>query len=79
MRPAEAEAALWALLPRITCPTLLVHGAESDILLPATAVRIAGAIPGCQVVNVAHAGHPVPLDNPDGFLAAVRPFFLAGL
>lgn len=73
---AEAEAALWALLPRVTCPTLLVHGTESDVLLAGTVERMRSAITRCQVVEVAQAGHLVPIDNPDGFLAAVRPFLL---
>jgi pimeloyl-ACP methyl ester carboxylesterase len=73
---ADAEAALWALLPRIACPTLLVRGGVSDLLTPATAERMVTTIPECTLAEVANAGHGVHLDNPDAFLAAVRPFLL---
>ncbi len=64
----------WALLRRITCPTLLVRGAESDILSRETAERMVREIPDCSLVEVPDSGHSVPLDNPAGFLAAVREF-----
>lgn len=69
----NAEAA-WALLPRITPPTLLIRGAASDILSAETAARMVEAIPDCRLVEVEDAGHSVPLDNPRGFIAAVRSF-----
>jgi pimeloyl-ACP methyl ester carboxylesterase len=34
-------------------------------------------MPNCKLVTVAESGHPVPLDNPDGFIAAVKPFLLS--
>ena len=69
--PTDAEA-MFAALARITCPTLLVRGAESDLLGRATAERMAAAIPDCTLVEVSDAGHSVPLDNPEGFRDAVR-------
>jgi esterase len=71
-RPAPEQA--WALLPRISCPTLLVRGANSDILSETTAARMLREIPQCTLVTVPNAGHSVPLDNPSGFIAAVQPF-----
>lgn len=71
-RPDEADA--WAGLRRIGCPTLLVRGAASDILDRETAERMVQEIPNCRLVEVPDAGHSVPLDNPDGFLAALRGF-----
>jgi pimeloyl-ACP methyl ester carboxylesterase len=73
-RPRPTPEAGWALMPRITCPTLLVRGADSDILSPETAARMAREIPNCRLVEVPDAGHSIPLDNPAGFLAAVSPF-----
>ncbi len=72
--PRPDPEAAWASLPRITCPTLLVRGAESDILDRATAERMVREIPNCRLVEVPDAGHSVPLDNPRGFLAAVQDF-----
>jgi pimeloyl-ACP methyl ester carboxylesterase len=64
----------WALLRSIATPTLLVRGAESDLLDPAIAERVAAEMPICTLVTVPAAGHPVPLDNPQGFIDAVRPW-----
>ncbi|MEO9255794.1 MAG: alpha/beta hydrolase [Tepidiformaceae bacterium] len=69
--PGDAEA-IWASLANITCPTLLVRGAESDLLGMAAAERMVATIPNCKLVQVAKSGHSVPLDNPAGFLEAVR-------
>ncbi|MBI5949150.1 MAG: alpha/beta hydrolase [Chloroflexi bacterium] len=66
----------WALLPKIACPTLLVRGEESDVLAPETAARMVREIRGCEFVEVAGSGHSIPLDRPEGFLEAVRPFLL---
>src|SRR5262249_3391108 len=59
--------ASWALLPKIACPTLLVRGAESDILSRETADRMVRTIPNCRLVEVEGSGHSVPLDRPNGF------------
>lgn len=64
----------WALLRSIATPTLLVRGAESDLLDPAIARRVAEEMPDCTLVTVPAAGHPVPLDNPQGFIGAVKPW-----
>jgi len=65
---------LWEPLPRITCPTLIVRGAVSDILSPEIAKRMLAALPDGRLVEVAGAGHTVPGDQPDAFARAVRAF-----
>jgi esterase len=64
----------WSLMPRIACPTLLVRGSESDVLSRETAERMVRDIPDCRLVEVPDSGHSVPLDNPTGFIAAVKTF-----
>lgn len=71
--PPDVEA-LWDSLRRISCPTLLIRGAESDVLGRATAARMVATIPDCQLVEVPDSGHSVPLDNPSGFVEAVLRF-----
>ncbi len=71
-----APAENWALLRSIATPTLLVRGAESDLLDPEVARRVAEEMPDCTLVTVPAAGHPVPLDNPQGFIDAVKPWLL---
>lgn len=73
-RPDEDEQ--WALIERVTAPTLLVHGALSDLLSPALADRMQKTISGCRVVDVPGAGHSVVADQPALFLAAVLPFLV---
>ncbi len=70
------EAAQWESLAQIRCPTLLLRGAESETLNRETAARMVQTIPNCRLVEVPKSGHPIPLDNPTGLLAAVEPFLL---
>jgi len=64
----------WSILSQITSPTLLVRGAETDLLERSTAERMARTIPNCKLVEIPNAGHSVPLDNPEGFIAALQEF-----
>lgn len=64
----------WRLVANIRVPTLLIRGAESDILDAAVAARMTDTMRDCRLIEVAGSGHPVPLDRPDEFLAAVRTF-----
>jgi pimeloyl-ACP methyl ester carboxylesterase len=59
-------------LAGVACPMLLLAGAESWMVEPTR--RMAAANPRARVVIVPAAGHWVPLDNPTGFLDAVRGF-----
>jgi pimeloyl-ACP methyl ester carboxylesterase len=65
---------MWTSLANISCPTLLVRGTDSDVLSPELAERMVRSIPDCRLVEVPDSGHSVPLDNPSGFLAAVKTF-----
>jgi esterase len=75
-RPQPDAAAHWAMLERINTPTLLVRGAESDILAAEIAQKMTEVMPNCTLVTVPDAGHSIPLDNPQGFIAAVKPFLV---
>jgi len=68
---------MWAALGRITCPTLVVRGAASDILGPEVADRMAEEVlQRGHLAVVPHAGHSVMTDNPEGFAEAVGRFVL---
>ena len=74
---AEAnEAALWALFDAIRTPTLLLRGAESDLLSAETAAEMARRGPCPRVVTFAGVGHAPTLVAPDQ-VAAVRDFLEA--
>jgi esterase len=65
---------LWEYLKEVICPTMVVHGQESDVLLAEVAQRVADTLPFGLVVDVDSAGHSVPGDNPEAFEVAVRNF-----
>ena len=65
---------LWPSVRNIACPTLIVHGVDSDVLSPDGAKQMLDAIPNSRLEDVQRAGHMVFEDNPDGFLAAVHNF-----
>jgi esterase len=70
----EPRQALWARLPAITCPTLVVRGADSEIFAPADAERFTRALPRGTCVTVPAARHSVQTDNPKGLVAAIEAF-----
>jgi pimeloyl-ACP methyl ester carboxylesterase len=65
---------LWPAWRAITCPTLLVRGAESDILTADLATKMTAAQPKARLVDVPGAGHTVPGDQPDIFIKLLREF-----
>jgi len=65
---------LWPALPQIACPTLVVRGANTDTLSSQVARKMVEIIPNAQLVEVPRAGHMVFEDNPEDFIAAVKPF-----
>lgn len=64
----------WQLYRSVPGPTLLVRGAESDVLTADVAERAAREMQRARLVVVPGAGHSVPGDNPDDFTAAVAAF-----
>ena len=69
------EAALWQSYDRLSCPTLLLRGAESDLLSAATAQAMAGRGPKARVHEFAGVGHAPTLVQPDQ-VRVVREFLL---
>ena len=72
---AAGEAATWTLYDRITARTLLVRGAQSDLLTPETAAEMVTRGPRPQVVEVADVGH-APTFMPANEVRLVRDFLL---
>jgi pimeloyl-ACP methyl ester carboxylesterase len=65
---------LWPLWSAIACPTLIIRGTESDILSPEIARRMLDAQPHAELVDIPNAGHTVPGDQPQAFLATLEKF-----
>ena len=69
----EAEAALWGQYDAITAPTLLLRGADSDLLTRETAVEMATRGPKARCVEFVGVGHAPTLVVSDQ-VAVVRNF-----
>ncbi len=65
---------LWEFIPRVKCPMLLLRGADSDLLRPEGAKKMAEAMVDCRVVEIPEAGHAVPVDNPQATSSAIVHF-----
>jgi pimeloyl-ACP methyl ester carboxylesterase len=73
---AAGEQVLWASYDAIRAPTLLLRGAESDLLSAETATAMASRGPRARVVEFAGVGHAPTLVAPDQ-LGVVREFLRA--
>ncbi|MEP7303470.1 MAG: alpha/beta hydrolase [Caldimonas sp.] len=73
---AAGQAALWAAFDAIRCPTLLLRGADSDLLSRATAEEMTRRGPKPHLHEFAGVGHAPTLVAP-GQVAVVREFLLS--
>jgi pimeloyl-ACP methyl ester carboxylesterase len=78
MRAGRRDAVdLWEPLPRIGCPTLVVRGAESDILSADVAKKMTERLSDGRLIEIEGAGHTVPADRPEEFVRQIRAFLSA--
>jgi pimeloyl-ACP methyl ester carboxylesterase len=73
-RGGEMDVAAWAALASVQAPTLIVRGAESNILSLQTATKMCHTVKNSRLVEVPKAGHLVQGDNPVEFEKVVRDF-----
>lgn len=66
---------LWAAYDAVRCPTLLLRGADSDLLLRDTALEMTKRGPKPKLIEFAGVGH-APALMADDQIAAVREFLL---
>lgn len=71
----EEDVSLWHLYDVLRCPTLVMRGAESDLLLRETAVEMTTRGPRARLVEVPGVGH-APMLMDDQQIKAVRDFLL---
>jgi pimeloyl-ACP methyl ester carboxylesterase len=64
----------WALLPRITAPTLITRGGLSPVLTPEMAERLRASVPNASLVTIPDAYHHLTLDRPAEFSVALAKF-----
>ncbi len=63
---------LWPALGRVSCPTLIVWGMDSDVLSEAQARRMVQALPRSELVAVPGVGHAPTLVEPEVLTALDR-------
>ncbi|MFZ6775370.1 alpha/beta fold hydrolase [Undibacterium sp. Ji83W] len=68
---AIAQTMLWAAYDAISCPTLLVRGAESDLLTAESAQAMTQRGPRARLVEFAGVGHAPTFVQPDQIAVAV--------
>jgi pimeloyl-ACP methyl ester carboxylesterase len=73
LRIRDRETA-WRSCAAIGVPTQIIRGEQSDLFAADVAARMVETIADARLVEVKNAGHSVPLDAPEGFLAAARTF-----
>jgi len=72
---AAGEAALWKAYDAVACPTLLLRGADSDLLTRDTALAMTQRGPKARLLEFADVGHAPMLVVPEQ-VAVVREFLL---
>lgn len=73
-RIAERRARLWSDVARITCPTLVVRGADSDVFSGDNAALLTQRLRDARQVVIEGAGHTVQGDNPAALVREMRAF-----
>lgn len=65
---------LWARLPQLRLPLLVIYGAHSDTFSTRALAGLRRAVPQVQAVRIAEAGHLVPLEKPAEVAAHILAF-----
>lgn len=73
--PQMADVDLWPIYEAIGCPTLVLRGADSDLLRPDTACQMAARGPRARVVEIPDVGHAPTLMDP-AQITPIRDFLL---
>lgn len=66
-----------ARLREISVPCLVMYGDDDAITPPRVVKQIAEHLPGAETVGFPGTGHMIPVENPDGFAAALTSFLAA--
>lgn len=82
--PGDAETKrkideLWTAVRAITTPTLLVRGADSQVLSEDSQQRTADAMTDCDTITIPGATHNVQGDNPKDFAVGVDAWLVSRL
>jgi pimeloyl-ACP methyl ester carboxylesterase len=65
---------LWGQVPKILCPTLVIHGEKSRVMNSELRDKLARMLPKGEAVTIPGAGHTVQGDKPKEFVAELTRF-----
>lgn len=65
---------LWESLEHIKCPTLVIRAEKSKVLSREIAEQMVERLPNASFVEIADAGHQLPLHQPNAFTETVKAF-----
>ena len=71
---ALVESDLRSLLPEISVPVLLIHGADDKICLPGASEFMSSQIPGASLEILDNTGHAPFLSRPERFNSLITGF-----
>jgi pimeloyl-ACP methyl ester carboxylesterase len=74
LRPEFRDWSIEDYLPRIKCPVLAIQGAEDEYGTMQQVDRIALAVPGAEILKLAHCGHSPQRDRAPEVIQAIRGF-----
>ena len=74
---ARRDVDFWQFYDQITCPTLVIRGAQSDVLRASDAAAMKERGPHAQIIELPGVGH-APALMADDQIAIIRDFLLAG-
>jgi pimeloyl-ACP methyl ester carboxylesterase len=77
MLAAMADTDRWKLLPRITAPTLVIHGTADPLIPYACAQDTAARIPGAKLFGIEGMGHDFPPAAVSQLMDRLKPFLQA--
>ena len=68
------EEDMFAGLPKIACPTLLVYAGQGGVITDADAAEVVSLLKNPSKIKIDHVAHMLPFEDLDAFVAAVQPF-----
>lgn len=69
----------WAAWKALAIPTLLIHGADSDILTDRLVARFVEVNSAVVVARIADAGHSIPIEQPEALARVINDFLTGDL
>lgn len=64
----------WPILKKMKIPTLIIRGAETDVIIPKVWDKLKRKMPNIQFLNIPKTGHLLPFEDPQRVADAILEF-----